>query len=110
MQTTFTARRFKARVEIKTDAINSVQKLERYYDGIVKADIILSFEGAEKNIKVAEVNLHVHGVLLSAKEKSEDYRKSMDLVIEKLSKQVTKYKSKLRMKDKMKVRGMKERV
>ena len=110
MQTTFTARRFRARPEIKAHALESVQKLDRFYDGIVKADIILSFEGAAKNIKVAEVNLHVHGVLLSAKEKSEDFRKSTDFVVDKISKQLAKYKTKLRTKDKMRMRVLKEKV
>ena len=110
MQTTFTARRFRARPEIKAHALEAVQKLDRFYDGIVKANIICSFEGATKNIKVVEINVHVHGVLLFAKEKSEDFRKSTDLVIEKLSKQLAKYKTKMRMKDKMKVRVMKEKV
>jgi ribosomal subunit interface protein len=110
MQTTFTARRFRARSEIKVHALEAVQKLDRFYDGIVKAAIILSFEGATKNIKVAEVNLHVHGMILSAKEKSEDYRKSMDLVVEKLSQQLVKYKSKARLKDKSRVRALREKV
>lgn len=108
MQTTFTARRFRARPEVKIYTLDAVQKLDRFYNGIVKANIILSFEGATKNIKVAEVNLHVHGVLLSAKEKSEDYRKSMDLVVEKLSTQLARYKSKLHMKNKDKVRALKQ--
>lgn len=110
MQTTFTARRFRARPEIKAHALNAVKKLDRYYDGIVKTAIILSFEGASKNIKVAEVNLHVHGVLLSAKERSEDYRKSIDLVVEKLSKQLEKYKTKVRLKDKNRVRSIQEKT
>ena len=89
--------------------MDAVSKLDKFYDGIVKASIILSFEGASKNIKVAEVNLHVHGELLSAKEKSEDYRKSVDLVVEKLSKQLAKYKTRIRMKDKAKVRAIQEK-
>ncbi|MDH4069599.1 MAG: ribosome-associated translation inhibitor RaiA [Ignavibacteria bacterium] len=109
MQTLFTARRFRARAEIKEHALEAVKKLDKFYDGIVKASIILSFEGAAKNIKIAEVNLHVHGVLLSAKEKSDDYRKSMDLVVEKLASQLAKYKTKSRMKDKGLVRSLKEK-
>ena len=109
MQTIFTARRFRARAEIKEHALEAVKKLDKFYDGIVKATIILSFEGAGKNIKVAEVNLHVHGVLLSAKEKSQDYRKSIDLVVEKLSKQLAKYKTKSRLKKKDLVRAINEK-
>ena len=110
MQTTFTARRFRARPEIKAHALESVQRLDKFYDGIVRVAIILSFEGATKNIKVAEVNLRVHGVTLSAKEKSEDYRKSLDLVVVKISHRLVKYKSKVRLKDKSRVRAMNEKV
>lgn len=110
MHIKFTARRFRARPSIKTHAIATVKKLGRFYDGILTADIILSFEGAEKNIKVAEVNLRVYGVVLSAKQKSDDYIKCLDAVAEKLSTQLAKYKSKLRMKDKNKVRAIKEQI
>ncbi len=110
MHIKFTARRFRARPTIKVHALEAVRKLDKFYDGIVTADIILSFEGAEKNIKVAEVNLHVYGMVLSAKEKSEDYYKCIDAVVEKLSVQVSKYKTKLRAKDKNKVRAIKEKV
>jgi putative sigma-54 modulation protein len=110
MQIMFTARRFRARPEIKAHAVDAVRKLDRYYDGIVKGSIILSFEGSTKNIKVAEVNLHVHGVLLSAKEKSDDYRKSVDLAAEKISKQLAKYKGRVRLKDKGRVRMMQAKV
>jgi putative sigma-54 modulation protein len=110
MQIMFTARRFRARPEIKAHALSAVKKLDRFYDGILKGTIILSFEGATKNIKVAEVNLQVYGMLLSAKEKSGDYRKSIDLVVEKLSKQIERYKTKVRVKDKTRVRAMKEKA
>jgi len=110
MHIKFTARRFRARPTIKAHALEAVKKLDKFYDGIVNADIILSFEGAEKNIKVAEANLHVYGMVLSAKERSDDYRKSIDAVVEKLSIQVSKYKTKLRAKDKNKVRAIKENV
>ena len=47
--------------------------------------------------------------LLSATEKSQDFRKSIDLVVEKLSKQLTKYKTKSRLKKKDVVRSLKEK-
>lgn len=109
MHIKFTARRFRARPSIKAHALDAVKKLLRFYDGIVTADIILSFEGAEKNIKVAEVNLHVYGVVLSAKEKSDDYLKCVDAVVDKLGMQLARYKSKLRAKDKNKVRSIQDK-
>ncbi len=110
MQTTFTARRFRARPELQAHALDSVEKLARFYDGIVHADVILSYEGATKNIKIAEVNLQVHAVLLSGKEKSDDFHKSIDAVMEKLSMQLRKYKTKLRAKNKNMVRALQEKV
>jgi putative sigma-54 modulation protein len=110
MHTKFTARRFRARPLIKSHALDAVNKLDKFYDNIVTADIILSFEGATKNIKIAEVNLHVYGTVLSAKEKSDDYHKAIDAVVEKLGTQLERYKSKLRAKDKNKVRAIHDKV
>ena len=110
MHIKFTARRFRARPEVKEHTIEQVEKLDRFFDSIVGADVILSFEGAEKNIKIAEINLHVHGSVLTAKEKSDDFRKSIDLAVAKLNMQLEKYKTKLRSTDKNKVRELKEKV
>ena len=110
MQINFTARRFKAHDDIKQHAIEAVEKLSRHFDGIVHADIILSYERASNSIKTAEINLHVHGVILSAKQKSEDYFKSIDAVTMKLGTQLEKYKTKLRAKDKKKVRALKAKI
>ncbi len=110
MHIKFTARHFRAHAEIKEHAIEMVKKLDKFYDGIVTADIILSFERATKSVKMAEINLHVYGGVLTAKEKSEDYVKSIDAAVEKLTQQLSKYKTKLRAKDKVKVREIKEKV
>ncbi len=106
MHIKITARRFRARPDIREHAIEQVKKLDRFFDGIVSGDIILSFEGAEKNIKIAEINLHVHGTVLTAKEKSDDFRKSIDFAVEKMNVQLEKYKTKIRSKDKNKVRQL----
>jgi putative sigma-54 modulation protein len=109
MNVKFTARRFRAHPDIKEHALETVKKLDRFYDGIVSADVILSFERVTKSVKTAEINLHVHGSVLSAKEKSEDFIKSIDATGEKLATQLTKYKTKLRAKDKAKVRAINEK-
>ena len=108
MQIHFTARKFKARKNVKDHAAALVRKLDKYYDGIVRGDIILSYEGAPQSEKTAEVNLHVHGSMLSAKETSEDFVKSLDLAIDKLERQLAKYKTKLRSKNKKELRKVKE--
>ena len=110
MNIKFTARRFRARPEIREHGIAQVKKLAKFFDGIISADIILSFEGAEKNIKIAEINLYVYGTVLTAKEKSDDFRKSIDFSVDKLTLRLEKYKTKLRSKDKNKVRSLKAKV
>ena len=100
MNVKFTARRFRAHPDIKEHAVETVKKLDRFYDGIVTADIILSYERVTKSIKMAEVNLHVHGAVLTARGKSDDFIKSIDATVEKLEVQLAKYKAKRRSKAK----------
>lgn len=110
MDVHFTARKFRARKELKAHAIASVQKLDKFYDGIVRADVILSFERATVSVKTVEINVQVQRVTLAAKEHSEDYLKSLDLAINKLERQLTKYKTKIRLKNKKTLRRVKRDV
>lgn len=110
MDINFTARRFRAHSEIKDYALEEVRKLEKLYDGILKADIILYYERGSNSVKTAEINVHVYGATLSAHHASDDYIKSIDGAVEKLAVQLKKYKSKLREKDKTKVRRIREKV
>lgn len=110
MEIHFTARKFKARSEVQKYASDAVKRLDKYYDGIVRADIILSFERSTQSVKTAEINLHVYGTTLSATETSEEFNKSIELVIVKLERQLAKYKTKLRMKNKKTLRKVKEDV
>ena len=105
----FTARRFKAHQEIRDHVLDALKRLDRFYEGIVRSDIILSFEKKPNSIKMAEINIHVNHTVLSAKEKSEDFFKSIDLALEKVERQLEKYKSKVRHKDKSALRRLKER-
>jgi putative sigma-54 modulation protein len=105
----FTARHFRAHPELKMHAQDAVRKLHRYYDGIVAATVILSFERATNSVKTAEINLQVYGALLSATVSTEDFVKSIDAATEKLTQQLSKYKAKLRAKDKGKVRSIKQK-
>ncbi|MBP1658009.1 MAG: hypothetical protein H6Q31_2610 [Bacteroidetes bacterium] len=92
MNVTFTARHFRPHADVKQHALDTVKKLGKFYDGIVTANVVLSYERATNSIKTAEINVHVYGTVLTAKEKSEDYRKSIDKAAEKLTLQLEKYK------------------
>jgi putative sigma-54 modulation protein len=110
MNIKFTARHFRPRPDVKEHAIEQVRKLAKFYDGIVSASVVLSYERATNSVKTAEINLHVYGTVLSATEKSDDYTKSVDAATEKLTVQLAKYKTKLRAKDKSTVRKIKAKA
>jgi putative sigma-54 modulation protein len=107
MNIKFTARHFRPRPGVREHAIDQVRKLAKYYDGIVSATVVLSYERATNSVKTAEINLHVYGTVLSATEKSDEYVKSIDAAAEKLTVQLAKYKTRLRAKDKSAVRRIK---
>lgn len=109
MDIQFTARHFKAHDSLRDYAHDAVKKLERYYDGIVHSDVILSYERSRNSLKVAEIHLTVYGSLLKAIEKSDDYHKSIDAAIEKLERQLKRYKSKLHKREKSEVRKIHEK-
>lgn len=102
-----TARRFKAHKEVRDYALDSLRRLDKYYDGILRSEIILSFERKPASIKKAEVNLHINGATLTAKEKSDDFTVSIDLAIEKVIRQLDKVKTKKRKGSRI-IRKMKE--
>ncbi len=93
MRITFTARHFKAPDNVKEFAERKVRKIKRYYDGIIDCEITLAHE---KLIHVADISVKVYGQKLRAVEQSDDIFKSIDSAVEKLERQVKKYKSKLR--------------
>ena len=108
MEIHFTARRFKTHKEVRNHAYAAVKRLHKFYDGIIRADIILSYERDVASIKTAEINLHVHGAMLTAKEPSEDFSRSIDSAVEKLERQLAKHKTKEWAKDKKTLRRVKE--
>jgi len=66
-------------------------RLEPVYDRTVNCKMIVE---KSKNDYIAEVILNVPGETLKAKETSDDLTKSVDFVVKKMRKQLTKYKNK----------------
>ncbi|MAT38486.1 MAG: ribosomal subunit interface protein [Ectothiorhodospiraceae bacterium] len=98
MDMQFTARHFKAHEGLKQYAISQVSTLKKYYDGILKGKIVLDYEKPKDSLKTAEIQLAVFGTNLIATEKSENFYKSIDNAVDKLERQLVKYKNKRRNK------------
>lgn len=93
MRINITARRFKLSDDLKLYTEKTVHRLKKYYEPIIDVDIILSWE---KKDRIAEINISVYGTFLTAHERSDDMRKSIDRAVDKLERQLKKYKDKMR--------------
>lgn len=93
----FTARHFKAHDSLKEFAEAELEKLSKYYDGIIKSEVILSYDKPSNSIKTAEVIVHANNHhTFTAKNSSDDFKVSIEGAVEKISKQVKKYKDKVK--------------
>ncbi|HEY4754622.1 MAG TPA: ribosome-associated translation inhibitor RaiA [Ignavibacteriaceae bacterium] len=94
MNIIITSRKFKARDILKDFITAEVKSLEKYNDRILNVDVILSYQNSRDSIKIAEIIVQVPGQTLTATEQSDEYKKAVSAAVEKLSRQLTKLKSK----------------
>ena len=97
MDTQITARHFKARESLKAHVEERVSQLEKYYNGITGAHVIL--EHGTPGVKSAEINLNVRRQHLVAKEESSTYETAVDNCVNQLKRQLLRHKDKLRSKE-----------
>jgi putative sigma-54 modulation protein len=93
MRISITARHFKMSEELKNYTENEVRRLKKYYDDIIDVEIIL---GWEKKDRIAEITILVNGSTLTAHERSEEMIKSVVFAVDKLERQLIKYKDRRR--------------
>ncbi|MBJ7222486.1 MULTISPECIES: ribosome hibernation promoting factor [unclassified Brenneria] len=68
-------------------------KLEQYFDRINQVNVVLKVEKVQK---IADATLHVNGGELHATSEAEDMYAAIDLLIDKLARQLNKHKDKLK--------------
>jgi len=93
MNIQITARNIDLTDAIRNYAEKKVSKLEKYFDHITEASVLLE---VQKNVHIVEVLLSAKGVFMKGLEKSEDLYASIDLAADKIEKQLVKYKEKLK--------------
>ncbi|MBT6250795.1 MAG: ribosome-associated translation inhibitor RaiA [Nitrosomonadales bacterium] len=71
---------------------NKIKKIKGHADYILEVKVILSVDNITHN---AEANIHLPKTTLHAKCSSNDMYKSIDLLINKLDKQIIKHKEKM---------------
>ncbi|QAR33051.1 ribosome-associated translation inhibitor RaiA [Geovibrio thiophilus] len=95
MNVQITARNIEITDAIRSYAEKKVAKLEKYFDHITEANVLLE---VQKNLHIVEVLITAKGVFMKGLEKSEDLYASIDLSVDKIEKQLIKYKEKLKSK------------
>ncbi len=77
-----------------------VNKLDTFFDGIIKADVTLKVAKPEvANNKVAELKLSIPATEnLFAKKQANSFEEATDMAIDAIRKQLDKYKQKLKSK------------
>ena len=77
---------------LKNVVEKKISKLEKYFDPNIEAHATLS---VEKNRQTIEVTIPFNGIILRGEEVNDDMYTSIDLVIDKIERQIRKQKTKL---------------
>jgi putative sigma-54 modulation protein len=93
MEITVTFRHVDASDSLKAYAEEKVSKMDKYFDFPVEAHIVLA---VEKFRRSADVTLNVNGTVIKGMVETEDMYSAIDQVMDKIEKQVKRYRDKLR--------------
>lgn len=75
---------------------NKLDKLEKFFDRIVDAEVILKLEkSGDRENKIVEVKLNIPGNQLFAKENDKSFEAAADSAVEAVRRQLKKHKEKM---------------
>lgn len=92
MQKTMTARHCELAEAYKQHADREMDRLNRYSDNILSADLVIS---QEKYRYMVELNVHVGGHILTSREEDAEAYTALDQAVNKMESQLKKYNGKL---------------
>ena len=92
MQLSISGRHIDVTDALKDYVTSKVKKLERHYDHITNTHVVLSVDKLDQR---AEATAHVSGAELFADAVAEDLYAAIDMLVDKLDRQVIKHKEKL---------------
>jgi putative sigma-54 modulation protein len=92
MQLNITFRNLDATDALKHYASERIERVHKYLDRAGEAHVVLSLE---RHLHHADISIHAGTFLLRGREKSEDMYASIDLAMDKIERQLRRYKEKL---------------
>jgi len=93
MQINITFRNLEATEALKDYAREKIERVNKYLDQAGEAHVVLSLE---RHLHHADLTIHAGTFLLRGREKSEDMYASIDLAMDKIERQLRRYKEKLK--------------
>ena len=95
MKVTITGKNFNTYQHLEDTIEKKLEKLDKYFSEDIDAKVVLS---KEKNKDKIEVNINAKGAQFRTEQAAEDVYEGLDKAIDKLSRQMTKFKGKLQKK------------
>jgi len=80
---------------LKQYAEEKVHRVGKYFSRPLEAHVVLAVDSKEGQI--AEVELHTHGTMIHGKEETTDLYSAIDLVMDKIERQIRKRKEKIKL-------------
>ncbi len=93
MQVTITFRGMTSTEALKNHLTERIEHVEKYFDRSMEAHVVLSLE---RYLHHADLSIQAGHYLLRGKAKSEDMYKSIDEAVDKIERQLKRYKDKIR--------------
>ena len=97
MKIIITSKNFSASDHLKQTIEKKFEKLGKFFSSEIVANVMLS---TEKNRQKIEATINARGTIFRAEERSADVYEGIDRVVDKLSAQMSKFKTKLQKKHK----------
>ena len=93
MQVSVTFRNMESKDVWRDYVQEKISKLKKYLDYPLEANVVLT---TEKHRQIAEVNLVANRFTINAREETEDMFSAIDGMVDKLERQLLKYKEKIK--------------
>lgn len=88
----FTGKNIEVTEALKNVVERKLSKFDRYFEPHVVAHVTLS---VQKNNQIIEITIPFNGIILRGEEANEDMYAAIDIVIDKIERQIRKHKTKL---------------
>lgn len=93
MRITISGKNFAIKESVAARLERKLNKLDRYFGSEIEAQARLSIERG--NCNICEITIPIEGGIVRAEEEAEDMFKAIDRCLEKLERQIRKYRTKL---------------